>query len=177
MLGGVRPQSLTLLLGAFSAFAFAPEVPGRARPGFYRRVLTDGHVRGPIVVLHSRHDTALRASYAPAAARGHADRPAARRRWSYAAKRVAMTALGAVGARGVGAPAVDLVETQTIGLPRRPIVNVDGSRVVRAQDPRIGAHRDIHHPEIATLVLLATGLVEAAPDGMRVRRSQPLVLA
>ena len=29
------------------------------------------------------------------------------------------------------------------GLPRQPIVNVDGSRVVQAKDPLVGAHRDI----------------------------------
>jgi len=93
------------------------------------------------------------------------------------ARRVATSALGAVGARGTDAATVDLVEAQAIGLPRAPIVNVDGSRIVRAQDPLLGAHRDIHHPEIATLVLLAAGLLEAAPDGMRSRRLRPYVLA
>jgi len=177
VLGGIRPQSLTLLLGAFSAFAFAPEIPATARPGLYRRVLSDDHVRGPVVVLHSRHDMALGILYGSTTPSGKASRPAPRGAWSYLARRVATSALGAVGARGTDAATVDLVEAQTIGLPRAPIVNVDGSHIVRAQDPLLGAHRDIHHPEIATLVLLAAGLLEAAPDGMRARRLQPYVLA
>jgi hypothetical protein len=177
VLRGIRPESLTLLLGAFSAFAFAPEVPGPARPGLYRRVLSDDRIQGPIVALHTRHDSALGTLYTAATASGQASHPAPRGAWSYLARRVAASALGVVGARGVDAAAVDLVEAQTIGLPRAPIVNVDGSRIVRAQDPPLGAHRDIHHPEIATLVLLAAGLLEAAPDGMRARRSCPYVLA
>jgi len=177
VLGGIRPQSLTLLLGTFSAFAFAPGVPGMARPGFYRRVLSEDRVQGPIVVLHSRHDMALGTLYGTTTASGQTSHPTPRGAWSYLAKRVATSPLGIVGARGVDPAAVDLMEVQTIGLPRAPIVNVDGSRIVRAQDPLLGAHRDIHHPEIATLVLLAAGLLEAAPDGMRARRLQPYVLA
>jgi hypothetical protein len=46
-----------------------------------------------------------------------------------------------------------------IGLPTRPIVNVDGSRVVRASEWLIGAHRDIDHLEIATLIGMAAGLL------------------
>src|SRR5437867_376254 len=63
VLGGLRPHSVTLLLGAFSAFAFAPDIPGFDRPGFYHRVIADNPVRGPIVVLHSRHDRALGTLY------------------------------------------------------------------------------------------------------------------
>ena len=55
----MRPQSLTLLLAAFSAFAFAPDIPSFDRLGFYHRVLEDEQVRGPIVVLRSTHDRAL----------------------------------------------------------------------------------------------------------------------
>jgi len=83
VLGGIRPQSLTLLLGAFSAFAFAPEVPGMARPGFYQRVLSEDRVQGPIVVLHSRHDTALGTLYATTPASGQTSHPTPRGAWSY----------------------------------------------------------------------------------------------
>lgn len=69
------------------------------------------------------------------------------------------------------------MDAQTIGLPRMPIVNGNDSRVVRAQDPLVGAHRDIHDAEIATLVLVAAGLLEAAPNGVRVSRTQPSIPA
>ena len=39
VLGGVRPDTLVLLQAAFSAFAFAEDVPGTKRPGFYRPVI------------------------------------------------------------------------------------------------------------------------------------------
>ena len=80
---------------------------------------------------------------------------------------VGTSALGAVGARGVGAPEVDLVPVQQTGIPSYPIVNVDGSAVVRAREPFIGAHRDILHPEVATLVAMAAGLLVGGPDGAR----------
>jgi hypothetical protein len=186
VLGGARPQSLTLLLGAFSAFAFAPAVPGIDRPGFYHRILADEQVRGRIVVLRSRHDTALRVLYPAVTGSGQADRRphraeggGSRRQleYLYTQEAVAASALGSAGARGVGAPEVELLEAQMTGLPRHPLVNVDGSRVMRAQEPVVGAHRDIHHPEIATLVLLAGGLLEGGPEGARPPRRPLMALA
>lgn len=171
VLGGLTPDSLTLLLGAFSAFAFAPEVPGFQRPGRYHALLDSGRLWGPIVVLHSTHDRALDVLYP----RLGNETPT--RVGHHSARAVTASALGVDGARGVGAPGIDLVDAPTIGLPRRRIVNVDGSRLVRAQVPVIGAHRDIHHPEIATLVLLAADLLRGGPDGVRPPRAQALVPA
>ncbi len=179
VLGGMSPQSLTLLLAAFSAFSFAPEVPGFDRPGFYHRVLAEQRMRGPIVVLRSVHDHALDILYPHVASdvdRGTAPRSGATGRIGHTARAVARSALGAVGARGVNAPEVELIEAQTSGIPRRPIVNVDGSRVLTAQVPFLGAHRDIHHAEVATLVLLAARLLEGGPEGARPPRAQALTL-
>ena len=171
VLGGVTPDSLTLLLAAFSAFSFAPQVPGFDRPGFYHQVLASGAVRGRIAVLHSAHDRALGVLYPLLG--GKPDR----RPGHHGVRVTASSALGSVGARGVGAPDIDLVEGQRIGLPLRAIVNVDGSSVVKADAPFVGAHHDIHHAEIATLVLLAAGLLQGGPDGVRAPRAQPLALA
>jgi hypothetical protein len=180
VLGGVTPASLTLLLGAFSAFAFAAEIPGLGRPGFYHRVLAERRVSGPIVVLHSEHDTALATLYRAIAGSGEIGRgprlaPNSKR--GSAARQVEVvlkSALGAVGARGVAAPGFDLLEAQRSGLPGHPIVNIDGSRVVRDKDPLVGAHRDIYHFEVARLVLLAAGLLAGGPDGLRPRPVSPL---
>src|SRR5262249_61580762 len=86
------------------------------------------------------------------AARGREGARASGRR--AVAEPVATSALGAVGARGVGAPELDLIDVQQTGIPEYPIVNVDGSRVVRAREPLVGAHRDIYHREVATLVAM-----------------------
>jgi hypothetical protein len=183
VLGGVRPQSLTLLLATFSSFAFSPDIPNFDRSGGYRRVLEEEQVRGPIVVVRSSHDRALRLLCSTVTAGGQADGdespgpadggvpvPRLGKRRGYMWDVVATSALGAVGARGVGAPEVDLLEAQMIGLPRQPVVNVDGSQVVDADDAQLGAHLDIYHPEIATLILLAAGLLEGSPEGARPKR-------
>ena len=163
VLAGVRPESLVLLLAAFSAFAFAEEVPHMERPGAYRRVVAEKLVAGPIVALRSDHDRALGTLY-PAAIRGdRVDRAAAAGgRHGQTRELVARSAMGAVGARGIGAPEFDLLDALKTGLPRC-VVNIDGSRVVNRADPFIGAHCDIYHDEIATLVLLAAGLLQGGP--------------
>ncbi len=177
VLGGARPESLTLLLAAFSAFAFAPEIPGFDGPGFYHRLLAEQRVDGPIVVLRSDHDTALGTLYEAITGSGEIDRHAGRAsgngqrpgQLGRAVETVAASALGAVGARGVGAPELDLVDVQRTGIPSYPIVNVDGSRVVKASGFLLGAHRDIFHREVATLVAMAAGLLVGGPEGARPR--------
>jgi hypothetical protein len=87
---------------------------------------------------------------------------------------VARSAMGAVGARGVAAPELELRAVAATGLPRRGVVNVDGSGVVTRNEWLIGAHRDIYHDEIGTLVLLAAGLLVGGPEGPRPRPLCPL---
>ena len=170
VLGGLRPESLVLLQAAFSAYAFAEAVPGSKRPGFYRRVVTERMVADRIVALRSDHDRALNRLY-PSVTWGNQVERAPRRagRLAHVRDVVAGSAMGAAGALGVGAVEVDLVAAQTTGLPHG-VVTVDGSRVVTRDEWLIGAHRDIYHDEIATLVLLAAGLLTGGPDGLRTPR-------
>ncbi|MBI4611402.1 MAG: hypothetical protein HY726_20620 [Candidatus Rokubacteria bacterium] len=170
VLGGARPTSLVLLQAAFSAFAFAPQVPGYNRPGFYHRVLAERHVAGPIVAVRSVHDTALRVLYPLVTGSGQVDRGG---RGLRTRTTVARSAMGAVGALGVGATEVELRLTQRIGIPLLPVVNVDGSAVVRASELLVGAHLDIYHREVAALVLLAGGLLQGHPEGLRPRPVTP----
>jgi hypothetical protein len=176
LLGGLPADSLTLLLGAFSAFAFAGEVPNMGRPGYYRRVLVDRQVRGPIAVLFSAHDRALTSLYPAVTSASQTDRSRSQHpgRFGHSRDVVAQSALGALGARGIGAPEIDLIEAQRTSIPQRAVVNVNASSVVRASEWLIGAHRDIHHPEIANLVVLAAGLLQGGPDGLRPRPHDPL---
>jgi hypothetical protein len=179
-LGGVRPASITLLFAAFSAFAFALSIPGFRRPGFYYPVLAERRVDGPIVVLRSDHDAALGAFYRTVTGSGAVDLGSTRDPGRPVgllgrAATIAASALGAVGARGVGAPELDLLDVQRTGIPRYPIVNVDGSRVVKANGPLLGAHGDIFRREIATLAGMAAGLLVGGPAGARPVPLDPLV--
>ena len=129
----------------------------------------------------SVHDAALGVLYPHATGSGEADRSDGTwtmpGRFGYMKQVVSTSALGAVGARGVSAPEVDLLDAQFTGIPRQPIVNVDGSRVLRPTDEWFGAHRNIFHPEVAALVLMAAGLTEGGPDGARPRPLNPLEIA
>jgi hypothetical protein len=175
VVGGTRPESLTLLLGALSAFAFAREVPGSGRPGRYHSVVAERQVHGPVVVLRSDHDKGAATFYRatpPMADGGCYRAPGSALRRTAAA--VGTSGLGAFGARAVGAPVVDLHEAQRTGIPSYPIVNVDGSGIVRADAPLLGTHHDVFHPEVATLVAMAAGLIVGGPDGARAVPRDPL---
>ena len=175
VVGGARPESLTLLLGALSAFAFAREVPSFGRPGRYHSVVSERQVHRPVVVLRSDHDRGLASFYraTPSTADVACDRaPGSALRRTAAA--VATSGLSTLGARAVGAPVVDLCEAQCTGIPSYPIVNVDGSGVLHAGAPLLGAHHDVFHPEVATLVAMAAGLIVGGPAGARPVPRDPL---
>ncbi len=57
-LNAARAQSLTLLQGAFSHNALGVGIPG-VGDGFYRGVVANGRVRGPITITHTWNDTAV----------------------------------------------------------------------------------------------------------------------
>jgi hypothetical protein len=90
---------------------------------------------------------------------------------------VATSTIGIVGARGVGAPTLTLAETGRVGLPTYPVVNVDGSALLKTTDTVGGTHDDICHSAIATLILLAGGLLHGGPDGIRPPRLDPIARA
>jgi hypothetical protein len=172
VLGGLRPASLVLLQAAFSAYAFAEEVPGPKRPGYYRPVITERMVADRIVALRSDHDRALTQLYPAATWGDQVDRAPGRGRRRPVREVVARRAMGAVGVLGAGATEMNLITVQTTGLPRG-VTTVDGSSVVASNEWLIGAHRDIYHDEIATLVLLAAGLLTGSPSGLRAHRLSP----
>ncbi len=57
-----RPASLSLLQGAFSHNGFAEKFH-QNRDGFFRKVVTGKKVRGPIVITHTKNDTANGIAY------------------------------------------------------------------------------------------------------------------
>lgn len=56
------PASLALLQAAFSHNGFAPDVDGL--PGFFRNVIAQNRVHGPIIVTHTQNDHAVGVAYA-----------------------------------------------------------------------------------------------------------------
>src|SRR5262249_43954879 len=103
VLGGLRPETLVLLQAAFSAFAFAEDVPGKNRPGLYRPVLAERMVAGSIVALRSDHDRVVGTLY-PAVTWGHQVERAIPNhgRLTRVREVVTRSAMGAVGVLGVG---------------------------------------------------------------------------
>ena len=66
---GVLPRpinSVAMLQGALSLWAYADAVPGSQHPGYFRSVLTRKVVSGPIITTQSRNDSAVGVLY-PAA--------------------------------------------------------------------------------------------------------------
>jgi hypothetical protein len=58
----ILPSSMTLLQAAFSHNGFAGKFDGK-RDGFFRKVISENKVKGPIVITHSIKDTAVGMAY------------------------------------------------------------------------------------------------------------------
>jgi hypothetical protein len=145
-------KSVLLLQGAFSHFAFAPSLPfqtsrGGALTGYATRV------DGPIVVVHSVHDTAVGVLY-PLASMASGDDAAALDnvlyRWG---------AMGHDGAQAVGADTYVLEQgSHPSTVQSAGFLNVNADAVISTGRPPSGAHSDILHPELARLALSTAGL-------------------
>ncbi|MFI8998049.1 serine-threonine protein kinase [Streptomyces sp. NPDC053542] len=138
-------KSVTLLEGAFSHYAFSPELPhDRARAGALEGM--QERIDGPLVSCYSRHDDALGTFY-PLASKLAGDSASFLGlfdRW------------GAIGFDGIQAVAGTRRLRLGEELPTSPgCVNVDASAVVRRGGPPAGAHSDICHPELARVILEA----------------------
>lgn len=143
--------SVTLLQAAFSHFAFADSLPHDPANSGALRGARD-KVSGPIVACFSKHDDAVGTFY-PIASRLKGDDASAVElvsRWG---------ALGHDGVQGI-----DGVSTTPIGVvagpdgfafPSKGYGNVDAASVVFRGGPPSGAHSDICHPELASVVLAA----------------------
>lgn len=59
----LQVDTLTLLQAAFSHYSLAEKYDGR-RNGFFRRVVSDKRVKGPILISHTRNDKAVGLAYA-----------------------------------------------------------------------------------------------------------------
>jgi hypothetical protein len=144
-------QSVTLLQGAFSHFAFAASLPFDAvRSGALNG--QQSKVAGAVTACYSVFDSAVGTMYPLASLLKREDAAAAddvTYRW------------GGIGHDGhqKGVPALPL---QAPGEPYEfggnELVNIDAQNVVRKGTPPSGAHSDIVHDELAWVVVWASGL-------------------
>ena len=151
--GGQPPvRGVTLLQGAFSHFAFAPELPfDTSRSGALRG--QNAKVSGHIVACYSKYDQAVGTFYPLASILGRQDAAGvgdATYRW------------GGIGhdghQNGVREFTLNPVATR-YDFQGESLVNIDASRVVRNGKPPSGAHSDIVKDELAWVVLSAGALL------------------
>lgn len=145
-------KSLVLLQGAFSHFAFADTLPhDRSRGGALKGMAS--RVDGPILVTHSRKDTAVSEFYPQASFVRRQDSAAIGRtisRWG---------AMGGFGAQAVNASELSFAN---VGAPYQfqpgRFFNLDGNTLIVNGDPPAGAHSDIVYDRIAWAVIAAAGI-------------------
>ena len=142
-----RPvETLFLAQGALSLWAFAqnnPYVDGRT--GYFRRLIEEDLVLGPILTTMSRFDTAV-GRYYPIGARLAGQYVLSAEYPKY----------GGIGTYGIqGSPDTWALPIGGVdakyGFRPSGIYNIDASRVIRNGSGTLGAHSDIAHPEVAHL--------------------------
>lgn len=146
-----RPvESLALVQGAMSLWSFCDQIPSVAgQRGYFRDVLAQGRVRGPVLATQSAFDTATGKWYPLGAG---------------VARQVAFAApgelpkYGAIGTHGVRGPGVTTTDAELLppdrdyGFAGGRVYNLECSRVVCNGTGTCGAHSDVCHPELAHAV-------------------------
>ena len=141
-----RPvDSLFLVQGALSLWSYCGAIPYQpGGPGYFHHII-DGHlVKGPIVTTRSKHDSAVGKIY-PLGAEFKKQLVLADLPPKYGG-------VGAFGAQGLGAIAVDMEmqkATYNYGFVPGRVYNLEASKVIKNGGPPSGAHSDIAHAEVA----------------------------
>lgn len=129
-------ESVLLLQGAFSQFAFSPQ-------GLYRPVVAERMVRGPIAVTHTCHDKAVGMAYPVASMLKRQNAS------GLGGPNDPYGGLGANGARGLTAEeCIHLNLGDCASLERFlhfPVINLNGDRVILG-------HSDIFKPQVADVL-------------------------
>lgn len=145
---GVFPRqvnSLTLVQGAMSLWGFCTRSTVVDKPGYFRKVIEQNKVSGPIVTTHSKHDTAVGKFYPIAAGIALQTSFPAGQFPKYGG-------LGAFGIQGEGLALHDLTvcpSTHTYNFEKAHVYNLECSGVIKDGSGASGAHSDIAKPEVA----------------------------
>jgi len=142
-------SSLALVQGALSLWSYTGDIPySPGGPGYFRRLLAAGVVRGPIVTTRSRYDRAVGTFYPIGA--GIANQI------DMGLELPRFGGLGSFGAQGLGGAAIDMPMPnagEAYGFsPARRILNLEASDFIRQGGGVSGAHSDIAGAEVAHAV-------------------------
>ena len=144
-----RPvDSVALVQGALSLWAYATKVPGESGPGYFHHMLRRAAVRGPVVTTQSTFDRAVRICYPVAVA-------AVLSSASFDVD--SLPTYGAIGTFGIqgldGATSLDMLDEQSdYQFQAGKIYNVESSQFIRKGGGASGAHSDIDGPQVAHLL-------------------------
>jgi hypothetical protein len=144
-------DSLALIQGAVSLWAFGVAVHGEARRGYFNPWVSRTAVRGPIIVSRSIHDKAVGTLYPWASAASFADGSFDASTAEDEGDLPLHGAIGAFGIRGLkGAVARNLLEpTGQYGFEAGKVYNLESSMFIKKGGGVSGAHSDIDGPEVA----------------------------
>ncbi len=139
-------DSMSLLQGAFSHFSFSSRFDDSGKTGFYRNLIDEHRVRGPVIITHTRADKAVGMAYAIA---------------SRAAGQIASAVgdrddpFGGLGSNGAQKTSeVREGSLPKAGKPFNPALAAGSVTNMRA-DGLISDHGDVRNPNVAYAVLSA----------------------
>jgi|GEM_PF-284989 len=150
-------DSLILLLGAFSQFSFASQVPVKpGGQGRYAGVVARKLVTAPIVAIYSRHDYANSKWYPRGMLTAKQEEL-----FEHDPQENPRGAMGSVGAQGLQDHLYDDITLKAVDrsydwrdLSGFACLNVNGEKYINdTSNKQIGAHGDIYKPEIFHLAL------------------------
>ena len=145
-----RPvDSVALVQGALSLWSYCSDIPkAPGKEGYFRSVLAEGKVRGPIITTQTLFDTAVGRFYPLGAGLARQVTFAPDEYPKYGA-------LGAFGARGPGVEVVDLKMLPSnldYDFQGGRVYNLESSQFINQGRGAAGAHNDIAKPEVAHAV-------------------------
>ncbi len=140
-------DSVALIQGAVSLWAFADKIPGQQGKGYFNPFIHRSAIRGPLVVSRSIHDRAVGVLYPLASAVSLSDGsfdPDDDNPPLYGA-------IGKFGIRGLSTAVFQpmLVETKPYGFKAGTIYNLESSQFIAKGGGAAGAHSDIDGPQVA----------------------------
>jgi hypothetical protein len=148
---GVLPRpinSLTLVQGATSLWGFCKDILETGKPGYFRKIIDENKVSGPILTTQSKRDTAVGRFYPVAAGVAlQEDFPAGQ-----------FPKYGGLGAFGIQGPGLSLHDlavgdaSHKYSFQAGHVYNLECTRVIKDGSGASGAHSDIAKPEVAHAV-------------------------
>jgi hypothetical protein len=139
-------DTLTLLEGALSLWAYADAIPGTGGKGYYNGMIHRPAVRGPIVTTQSAKDIAVNVWY-PAAVGLVVQDPS----FAISTTFPVWGAIGAFGIQGMMAGTKGtkmLPETSDYPFENGKIYNLEATQYIAKMQGASGAHSDVYEPQV-----------------------------